>query len=240
MPRPTAFLGSALPAPRFLCAWLLLVMGLAGWPAAGADAPTPIPPAPASHILDQADVILPDVEARLSARLIAAKAQKVEVYVATVPSLKVLPSKQSERLEKLAAEYCAAWVPRTVGALLLFDDEGGLMTVVTSKKAEERFTSFLLEKEFREALATIPPSAISREKLERSAWIVVETLCRLEAEAAKADRRQLIEGLVMGTLALLGIGLAIYSAVSGAKASPAAGGGNEIALSEEKKQDAGS
>ena len=217
MPRPIAL--PAVPA-RWFRALLLCGLMLAGLPGARADAP--LPPAPASHILDQADVILPDVEARLSARLLAARTQDVWVYVATIPSLKVLPSKQAERLEKLANEYCAAWTPGRVGALLLFDDEGGLMTVVTSKEAEKRFTAFLLEKEFREALAKIPPSAISREKLERSGWIVVETLCRLEAEAAKSDRRQLIGNLIMGALALVGIGLAIFSALAGPQPAPAA------------------
>jgi len=202
---------------------LVLSFGLffAALPGFAEDAPvSAIPPAPVSHILDQADVILPEVKARLSTRLVAAKAQAVEVFVVTVPSLKVLPSKQSERLEKLASEYCTAWAGKNVGAVLLFDDEGGLMTVVTSKTAEKRFTAFLLEKEFREALAKIPPSAISREKLERSGWIVVETLSRLETEAARRDRSQLIGNIVMGALALLGLSLAVYSAVSGGASKP--------------------
>jgi hypothetical protein len=181
----------------------------------------PIPPAPASHVLDQADVILPDVEARLSAQFLAARLNGVEVYVVTVRSLGVPPSKQSSELESRATRYCAAWCPKSVGALLLFDDEGGLMTVVTSKKAEERFTTFLLEKEFREGLAKIPPDVISRVKLERSGIVVVETLSRLQAEAVKSDRTKLIGNIVMGSLALLGIGLAIMSALAGDKPTPA-------------------
>lgn len=187
---------------------------------ARAEETFPVPPAPASHVLDQAAVILPEVVARLSARLVAAKAEGVQVYVATVPSLKVLPSKQSERLEKMANSYCTAWAGQSVGAVLLFDDEGGLMTVVTSKAAEKRFTTFLLEKAFREELAKIPPSAISREKLERSGWIVVDTLARLEKEAARRDRSQLIGNVIMGALALLGVSLAIFSAVSGTSTPP--------------------
>jgi hypothetical protein len=95
------------------------------------------------------------------------------------------------------------------------------MTVVTSKKAEERFTTFLLEKEFREGLAKIPPDVISRVKLERSGIVVVETLSRLQAEAVKSDRTKLIGNIVMGSLALLGIGLAIMSALAGDKPTPA-------------------
>lgn len=182
---------------------------------------TSIPPAPASHVLDQADVILPDVEVKMSARLLAARLQGAAVYVVTVSSLRVPPSQQAEALEKLAGKYCAAWSPKQVGALLLFDDEGGLMTVVTSKEAEERFTAFLLEKEFREGLAKIPGDVISRVKLERSGIIVADTLARLQSEAAKGDRTKRIGNLVMGLLAVLGIGLAILSALSGPKAAAA-------------------
>ena len=224
--------------PRTLA--LLLGILLALWPAHADDATSPpafsprsleqfsqgdviynapVPSAPASHVLDQAGVILPEVGQRLSARLVAARTQGVQVYVATIPTLGDRPSKQSERLEKLATKWCVAWTPGSVGALLLFDDESGLMTVVTSKEAEKRFTTFLLEKEFREALATIPASSISREKLERSAEMVTVTLCRLEAQAAKAERRQFFGNLIMGVLALIGVGLAIFSAVASPKTS---------------------
>lgn len=210
---------------------LILGVLLAALPARAQQSPTAelvapvevtsIPPAPASHVLDQADVILPDVEAKMSARLLAARLQGAAVYVVTVSSLRVPPSQQAEALEKLAGKYCAAWSPKQVGALLLFDDEGGLMTVVTSKEAEERFTAFLLEKEFREGLAKIPGDVISRVKLERSGIIVADTLARLQSEAAKGDRTKLIGNLVMGLLAVLGIGLAILSALSGPKAAAA-------------------
>ncbi len=210
---------------------LILGVLLAALPARAQQSPTAelvapvevtsIPPAPASHVLDQADVILPDVEVKMSARLLAARLQGAAVYVVTVSSLRVPPSQQAEALEKLAGKYCAAWSPKQVGALLLFDDEGGLMTVVTSKEAEERFTAFLLEKEFREGLAKIPGDVISRVKLERSGIIVADTLARLQSEAAKGDRTKLIGNLVMGLLAVLGIGLAILSALSGPKAAAA-------------------
>lgn len=210
---------------------LILGVLLAALPARAQQSPTAelvapvevtsIPPAPASHVLDQADVILPDVEVKMSARLLAARLQGAAVYVVTVSSLRVPPSQQAEALEKLAGKYCAAWSPKQVGALLLFDDEGGLMTVVTSKEAEERFTAFLLEKEFREGLAKIPGDVISRVKLERSGIIVADTLARLQSEAAKGDRTKRIGNLVMGLLAVLGIGLAILSALSGPEAAAA-------------------
>jgi len=180
-----------------------------------------VPPIPPSHILDLGNVFLPETSKRLSAELADAQEKGVGVYVVTIPSLKVLPSKQSERLEKLANEYATAWLPKQPGAVLLFDDEGGLMTVVTSKRAEERFSSFILEMEFRQALAKIPPAAISREKLQRSATIVAETLSKLEINAAKAERRQWLSNLLMGLLAVAGVGLAVFSYLSGSNNTPA-------------------
>ena len=73
---------------------------------------------------------------------------------------------------------------------------------------------------FRQALAKIPPAAISREKLQRSATIVAETLSLLEVDAAKADRRQWLSNLFMGLLAVVGVGLAVYSYLSGPTATP--------------------
>ncbi len=187
----------------------------------GKEAKEDIPPIPASHILDLGNVFLPETAKRLSAELTDAQEKGVGVYVVTIPSLKVLPSKQSERLEKLANEYATAWLPKQPGAVLLFDDEGGLMTVVTSKRAEERFSSFILEMEFRQALAKIPPASISREKLQRSATIVAETLSKLEINAAKAERRQWLSNLLMGLLAVAGVGLAVFSYLSGSNTTPA-------------------
>ena len=187
----------------------------------GKEAKEDIPPIPASHILDLGNVFLPETAKRLSAELTDAQEKGVGVYVVTIPSLKVLPSKQSERLEKLANDYATAWLPKQPGAVLLFDDEGGLMTVVTSKRAEERFSSFILEMEFRQALAKIPPASISREKLQRSATIVAETLSKLEINAAKAERRQWLSNLLMGLLAVAGVGLAVFSYLSGSNTTPA-------------------
>jgi len=187
----------------------------------GKETKEDIPPIPASHVLDLGNVFLPETSKRLSAELADAQEKGVGVYVVTIPSLKVLPSKQSERLEKLANEYATAWLPKQPGAVLLFDDEGGLMTVVTSKRAEERFSSFILEMEFRQALAKIPPAAISREKLQRSATIVAETLSKLEINAAKAERRQWLSNLLMGLLAVAGVGLAVFSYLSGSNTTPA-------------------
>ncbi|MEI8106244.1 MAG: hypothetical protein WCI46_00385 [Verrucomicrobiota bacterium] len=179
-----------------------------------------VPPIPPSHILDLGNVFLPETAKLLSGDLTAAQEKGVSVYVVTIPSLKVLKSKQSERLEQLANDYATAWLPKQPGAVLLFDDEGGLMTVVTSKEAEKRFSSFIIEMKFRQALAKIPPAAISREKLQRSAIIVAETLGLLEVDAAKADRRQWLSNLFMGLLALVGVGLAVYSYLSGPTATP--------------------
>ena len=189
-----------------------------GKPAAPAE---PIPPAPASFILDQANVLLPEAAARLSTRLTAASAADVHIYVATFRTLGVAPSKQEEKLNARAKDFMKAWAPQKVGAIVVFDDEGGLMTVYLSPATEKRFTTFAVESAMREPLIAIQQSGLAREKLERSAEVVAGTLVPLQTKWTADTRRQRTSNLIMGAVALLGIGLAIFSAVSKPKA-PAA------------------
>lgn len=178
-----------------------------------AAATEPVPPAPASFILDQASVLLPDAAARLTVRLTAASAADVHVYVVTVSSLQVSASKQSDRLSERSKEIIKAWVPKKVGAVVIFDDESGLMTVDFSPETERRFTGFAIEDSLREPLRAIQQSGLARDKLARSAEIVTDTLIPLQAKWIADSRRRHISNLIMGAVALLGVGLTIFSAV---------------------------
>jgi hypothetical protein len=173
-------------------------------------------------ILDQAHVFLPEAASRLSARLLAARAENVYVYVITIASLKVPSSKQMDRLDEVAQEYSEAWTPRAVGAVILFDDEGGLMNVLASAETDRRFASLAVEMALKGSVAKAQESGLAREKLELSAEIVVDTLCRLQADATKAAHRNWIGNLIMGIVAVLGIGLAVLSATGRPK--PSSGG----------------
>ncbi len=172
-----------------------------------------VPPAPAGLILDQAGVFQTETAARLSARLLAARATDVHVYVVTFRTLGVPPSKQQDKLHTIATDYMKAWASEKVGAILLFDDEGGLMSVDFSAETNRRFAGFAVEAAVKEPLGIIQESGLARDKLERSALFVADTLVPLQAKWMKDTRRQLIANVVMGTVALLGLGLALFSAL---------------------------
>ena len=172
-----------------------------------------IPPAPAGLILDQAHVLLPEIDARLSAKLAKALALDVHVYVVTIPSLHTPTSKQFDRLQELSTAYSSAWNKRNVGAVILFDDESGLITVDLSKLTSERFTTFAVEDKLKIPLGEAQKTGLAREKIERFGELTAATLSKLQTEYLKESRRQRISNLIMGTVALLGIGLAIFSAI---------------------------
>jgi hypothetical protein len=174
------------------------------------------PPGP---ILDQANVLRQEGTAHLTAHLTAARAHDVWVYVLTVPSLKVLPSRQRETLENLAKRYSEAWIPGKVGAVVVFDDEGGLMSAETSAEAARRFSEVAIQIGLEEALTKIQEGGPSRVKLERSATVVADVLCKFQADYREDSGRQRTTNLIMGGIALLGLGLALWSATTGAKKS---------------------
>ncbi len=178
-----------------------------------------LPPPPAGMILDSAHVLLPEALARLSSKLVSARTEKVAVYVVTVSTLNVPSSKQAERLDQLATEYAEGWLASTVGAVIIFDDQGGLMTVQLSPETNNRFPSFAIELELKGSLSKAQESGLAREKLERSANIVAETLGRHQADTAKVGRRNFIGNFIMSVVAIIGLGLAIMSSMSGPKSS---------------------
>lgn len=173
----------------------------------------PVPPAPPGLILDNAAVFHPEAAARLSAYLSAARAKEVHVFVATLPSLGVRSSKQTERLSERAREIVKVWLPHKIGAVILFDDESGLMSVDLSAETESRFTGFAVEDSLREPLRVIQESGLARDKLEGSAKIVVDTLVALQTKWIADTRHHQISNLIMAAVGLLGVGLAIYTAL---------------------------
>ena len=187
-------------------------------PGAPVAPPEPVPPAPAGFVLDQAHVLLPEAAARLSARLTAASASDVRVYVVTVTSLHVQASKQSERLQERAREYANAWLSGKAGAIVLFDDEGGLLTLELTKETDRRFTNFAVEAKVKNAMDVTHQSGLARDKLELTANVVAATLTRYQADYDKATQRQRTANLIMGGVALLGLALALYSALTKPKA----------------------
>jgi hypothetical protein len=177
----------------------------------------PLLPVPSGPILDQGGVLQPDAVERLTAILTAARAKDVWVYMLTVRSLRVLPSRQQSTLEALAKRYVKAWTPKTVGAVVIFDDEGGLMFAETSEEADQRFSDVAIRIALEERMSSLKTDGLARDKLEKSAQIIAEVLCQFQTQYMEDSRRQLKINVIMGGLALLGAALAVWSAFQGSK-----------------------
>lgn len=180
-----------------------------------------IPPKPASYILDRGNVLLPEHAARLHTFLESSAALGVQVYVITLPTLGVEHSKRVDRLQDLAKHYSDAWTSHTVGAVILFDDETGLITVDFSKQTSERFNSLALEGELKEALNEAQKIGLARDKIESMTVIVAEGLGKFQKRDLVSSHHQRIASFIMGSICLLGLGLAIFSITGKPKGSPA-------------------
>lgn len=202
----------------------------AGLPAPAEQIKEPVPPKPAeppvveallprpsAPILDQTSVLKPEAAVELSAHLLAARAQGVHVYLLTVPSLGVVPSKQSEKLEALGERYAREWTNNVTGAVVVFDDEGGLMTVGISPEAKRRFSDFVIELAIQESMRQAPESGLARDRLVFASEVVTDALVKLEIKYRNDIGRQRKANIVMTLLALLGLGLVIQSTLRGGK-----------------------
>jgi hypothetical protein len=164
-------------------------------------------------VADQANVFQSEAVARLETALNSARQQNVYVYVVTVPSLKVASAKQQEELEKLAQHYVTAWIGNRPGALLIFDDQSGLMSMETSAEARRRYSEVSIHFKLTDALRHVAESGISRDKLERAALTTADVLVDLEKQYQQERRRKMVANTIMAILALVGVFLAIRSAM---------------------------
>lgn len=213
--RPLAALFLALlllpPAPAYGDGFDVNVQPTPGHPAAP---PTLVPPAPTGHVLDQTGVFQPEAAARLSAHLTAAAAGDVHVYVVTLRTLGVPASQRLDKIQTVAQDYAKTWAKDKVGAILLFDDEGGLMTVEFTPATERRFAGFAVEAAVKVPLGKIQHSGLARDKLEQSAYVITKALLPLQAKWVQDTHRQRTANLIMGAVAFLGLALALYSALA--------------------------
>ncbi len=187
----------------------------------------PVPPAPAGHVLDQANVMLPEAAAKLSEQLVAAKrGASVNVYLVTIRSLGTTYTKQNERLVEFGNKLAANWLNALRGAVVAFDDESGLVTVVYSKDAKETFSELELDQTMTAPLAVIQRGGekrdkiLDRDKLERTTTLVVDTFTAFEN---KAHRRQLKLWVLFGGVAvvvLVSIGFELLLASGRRKEDP--------------------
>jgi hypothetical protein len=158
----------------------------------------PLPPKPAGHLLDQAEVFTPEQRARISAALTkASREDGVEVYVLT---LHAVPKGQ---LQYLGADVTRAWTANAVGGTLVFEDQFGNVSVGTSDEADRRFTTLVINMVMREPLMMGRKKGISPEKLEHAAYSVVASLKSLVDKERNERHGKWITNTVMAIVVIV-------------------------------------
>lgn len=177
-----------------------------------------VPERPSNYVLDQGGMFTPEVAHRLSASLKAcAKEYDIHIYVMTVPTLQVMPSRVREKLEELGAAVTESWTKDKVGAVIVFDNEAGWVTVSASDEAERVFSAVAINMAFRKPLLDSRKKHLSPEKLEAAAMVLVNGMTELRIKANQEARRQKI---ALFTVASIGFGLLIIIGVATFRKSP--------------------
>lgn len=202
----------------------LLALAALGQPVTvpGLHAEMALPPAPSSFILDRGKVLLPESAAVLSQRLRTAAGERgIWVYVVTLPTLEVPPSKQRERLVNLGDFYRDGWLQDRVGVVLLFDDESGAAMVAASDAANRQYPPLQRNMLLEEPLRLIQKESFRRDKIEKTALAVVDAISQLQDEERQAKRRDRLVNLGMGAVISCGIALLLFVRWKRRKSVPA-------------------
>jgi hypothetical protein len=170
-----------------------------------------LPPAPAGLILDKGNVLLPEHAAALSQRLRAAAAERgIWVYVVTVPTLGVPPSKQQERLVHLGDSYRDGWLKGRIGVVIFVDDESGAAMVAASEVINRRYPPLRRNMLLEEPLRLIGRETLRRDKIEKTALALVDVISRLQDDEQQAKHRDRMVALSLGGVLAAGVALLLF------------------------------
>lgn len=168
------------------------------------------PERPADYLLDQGKVFPPEVAQRLSGSLKAcARDHDLHIYVMTVPTLLVMPSRVREKLEELGTAVTESWTKGQVGAVIVFDNEAGWVTVAATDEAERMFSAVAIDMVFRDPLIETRKKHLSPEKLEAAAMVLVKGMTELkikvDQEASRHRKIRIVFGSVLLGILLIGL-----------------------------------
>lgn len=189
----------------FVAVWLVLG-------AVRLSAEVDLPPQPADYLLDQAAVFPPEVSQRITKALKAcARDYDVHIYVLTVPTLKVMPSRLQEKLAEMLNATRTKWLEDRVGAVIIFEDEAGTATMGASAEASKVFSPVAISLIFRDPQLHGNKKTRSPERLAEAVAVLIRHFTDLRDKANQEGRRRraidvLLWAILGGTL-LLGAGV---------------------------------
>ena len=167
-----------------------------------------LPERPASFVFDQGSVFPPEIAQRLSSRLQeCARDHDIDIYAITLPTLQVMPSRVREKLEELGSAATEKWLKDRVGAVIVFDNEAGWVTIGLSERAEREFSSVTLNMVLKDPLMITRKKRLSPDKLEATAIVLVDGLVKLKMNSLKEQRRHSVVRFAFIAVVLIAVTL---------------------------------
>ncbi len=175
-----------------------------------------VPERPADYLLDQGKMFPPEIAQRLIATLKkCAREQNVHVYVMTVPTLQVMPSREREKLEELGTAVTENWTKGQIGGVIVFDNEAGWVTVGASEEAERVFSAVAINMVFRDPLIASRKKHLSPEKLEAAAMVMVNGMTDLKVKADREAKSHGTTRTIVMSVVFLGVLIVVIFGTKG-------------------------
>ena len=172
-----------------------------------------VPARPENYLLDEGKVFPPEVEARVVAALkAAARDSDVHIYVMTMGSLNVMPSRAGETLDQTQKTVRQEWLAGRVGALIVFDNEAGKAVVGASDEAMKVFSPVAVNMALKDPDLQSRKKHLSPDKLSSTVVRLIQHFTDLRAKTnEEAQKRNTMNWIFAGTLGSFGLlGVAIF------------------------------
>ena len=189
-----------------------------------------VPPRPVDHLLDEARTFPTDKGQRLVDFLqTCAREHDVHIYVLTLPTLEVMPSRIREKLEELRAATEKAWMKDQVGGVIIFDDESGWLTMGASAEAQRVFSTVAIHLIFEDPQLEPTAKRLTPDRLAAAAMTLAGHFTKLKIKLDEEAHRQRTRHIVIGAIVFLGL-LGIAGLVFKKRAAPGAAEREETAI----------
>ena len=170
-----------------------------------------VPDRPENFLLDQGVVFPREAAQRLEAALTAtARDHDLHVYVMTTPTLRATPSRVGGKASEFLNAIRTEWLNGKVGAVIIFDDEAGLVEMGASEEARRIFPLEELTAIFRDPQLQSRRRRLGAAKLEETVMVLVQRLTELRVKIQDEERSQAmmkIAGVIAGIVMVAGVGL---------------------------------
>ena len=170
------------------------------------------PSIPESHLLDQGRVFPQEVAGRMATEISeAARDHDVHIYVMTMPSKALMPSRNRATFDETWKAVRVKWLGGKVGAVILFDNEAGWAAIGASEEAKrvfppETLSALLRDPQLQSKKKNLPP-----EELEKTVSALTQKFIGLQQKMHDGERRRTMHNVIGASAAgVVILGAAIF------------------------------